>query len=100
MKNKIVEKPKFDPATELLYLIIRKRATLDSLLHSEPLEYIAAMRRGIDGGCGLLRWLKLVKPNKKSVLGWTPTRRLLQLIVASQCGPKISKREYDEVDEE
>jgi hypothetical protein len=50
-------------------------------------KYFTKYRSEIEAAGQVFQYLELAKPDKKSVLGWKPTKRLLDLIAKSDAGP-------------
>jgi hypothetical protein len=59
-----------------------------------PEKYLTRYRSHIQAAGQVFQFLALAKPDSKSVLGWKPTKRLMDLIVKSNAGlPKAPASE-------
>jgi hypothetical protein len=55
-------------------------------MERDPEEYLAKYRSQIQAAGRVFQYLELATPDSKSVLGWKPTKRLLDLIAKSNAG--------------
>ena len=62
----------------------------------DPEKYLAKYRSDIEATGQVFKYLELAKSDSKSVLGWKPTKRLLDLIAKSNAG--LSKTAPKSVD--
>jgi hypothetical protein len=53
----------------------------------DPEKYLTKYRSEIEAAGQVFQYLELAKPDRKSALGWKPTKRLLDLIAKSNAGP-------------
>jgi hypothetical protein len=66
-------------------------------IERDPERYLARYRSQIQAAGRVFQYLELAKPDSRSVLGWKPTKRLLDLIAKSNAGPSKTKPESVEV---
>jgi hypothetical protein len=59
----------------------------------DPEKYLTKYRSEIEAAGQVFQYLELAKPDSKSVLGWKPTKRLLDLIDAGP--PKAAPKSVD-----
>jgi hypothetical protein len=81
-----MEKPFMAPQTRKLISFFQK-AFQAGTVERDQKKYLTNHRSEINEAAQVFQYLDLAKPDIKSVLGWKPTKRLLDLIAKSNAGP-------------